>query len=175
MDTEGTPIQELAAMEVNATSFEIMDVFHAYAQTTEADIFARKHIHGLNQDFVSLYGLPSESHLLLSFLEWLSKKSSVAVFANGPDKEQRALKLKIHDFKLTPWAVRQNNASHQIAIKYKELSIPLLNHSCPTIAHSSFVSPPPTSNSDTFLAKLKHGHHCAFYDIVELYFAWIMQ
>ena len=60
MDTEGSPIQELAAIEVNRRTYAIMDVFHGFALTDEPDAFARDHIHGLNKDYIKTQALPSE-------------------------------------------------------------------------------------------------------------------
>ena len=45
---EGSPIQELAALEIDRNTNEIVDVFHAYAYTEDEDKLTRKYIHGLD-------------------------------------------------------------------------------------------------------------------------------
>ena len=42
---EGTPIQEVAALEVNCNTNAIIDVFLAYPHTEKLDDFARDHSH----------------------------------------------------------------------------------------------------------------------------------
>ena len=174
IDAEGSPVQELAAIEVNCDSHAIMDVFHGYARTQEKDIFARNHIHGLNQDYVKLFGYDCERSLITACKAWLRLKSYIALFANGARREAEMLDLAVCELNLAPWAERQHCASHKIAIRYKELSIPICKRRCDTYAHSSFVSPPPSSNVFTRLAKARHGHHCALYDCVELYYQHLL-
>ena len=167
---EGSPIQELAALEVNRNTNAIMDVFLGHAYTDEPDNFSRMHIHGLNKDYLKEFGFPSENSLLAVFKIWLSRKFYVAIFANDSRKESQVLGLKVNDFNLAPWADRRHHASHQLALRYKELSIPILNRFCPPIAHSSFVSAPSSPNAFSSIAKARHGYHCALYDCKELYF-----
>lgn len=40
LDMEGLPVEELEAIDVNSVTKEIMDVFHGFAYTEEADNFA---------------------------------------------------------------------------------------------------------------------------------------
>ena len=171
---EGTPIQEVAALEVNRSTNAIMDVFLAYAHTEEPDKFARDHIHGLNKDYLKAHGFPSEKSLLMTLEMWLMQKPYVGIFANDTQKESKALNVTISDFKLAPWADRRKCASHQIALRYKELSIPVLNRFCSSSAHSSFKCAPDSPNAFSSIAKARHGHHCALYDCMELYFESLM-
>ena len=167
---EGTPVQEVAAIEVNRITNAIVDVFLGYAYTDEDDKFARSHIHGLNKAYLKNYGFPSVESLLTMFKTWLSRKHYFALFANDSRKESQALGLKFNDFKLVPWAERSHRASHQLALRYKELSIPILHTFCPPFAHSSFASAPSSPNAFSSIAKHRHGHHCALYDCLELYY-----
>ena len=159
---------------MNQETHAIMDVFHAYARTEEEDTFARSHVHGLNKDYVILLGFASEAELVEEFKSWLSSKPYIALFANGAHKEAQMLNMTVCDFNLAPWAERQHHASHKIAIRYKELSIPICGRKCSPYAHSSYVSPPACANAFTALAKSCHGYHCALYDCVELYFQHIL-
>ena len=54
VDMEGTPVQELSAIEVDTTQRKkrVLDVFHAYGNYSAGDHFARDHIHGLSEKFL---------------------------------------------------------------------------------------------------------------------------
>ena len=70
---EGSPAQEVAALEINRWTNEIVDVFHAFAFTEEDDSFARKHIHGLNKSYLKAKGFPNEASLLAILKIWLEQ------------------------------------------------------------------------------------------------------
>ena len=140
LDTEGTPAQELAAVEVDCATHAIVDVFHGYAYTEAEDAFARKHVHGLSQAYMKEFGFPSEASLIDAFKCWLDSKPYNHIFCNGADRERRGLALDIKEFTLLPWADRKNCASHQLAIRYKELTIPICGRRCTQRAHSCFHS-----------------------------------
>lgn len=160
---------------MNAATHVMMDVFHGYAQTDEDDSFARKYVHGLNKNYLSLFGYASETELLNAFKSWLNSKSYIALFANGAERESKLLNMAVCEFSLAPWVERQNCPSHKIAIRYKQLWLPVCQRVCSLYAHSSYVSPPPnSSNALSTLAKDRHGYHCALYDCVELYFQHIL-
>ena len=163
-----------SAIEVNRNTNAIVDVFLGYAYTDEDDAFSRLHIHGLNKVYLKDFGFPSEDSLLTVFKIWLSRKRYIALFANDSRKESQALGLNFSDFKLAPWAERSHRASHQLALRYKELSIPILHAFCPSFAHSSFANAPSSPNAFSSIAKHRHGHHCALYDCLELYFESLM-
>lgn len=173
LDTEGTPIQELAALEVD-TNYVIRDVFHAFANTDEDDSFARDHIHGLNKTMLEEKGYPNEALLIEAFNSWLHRKGipEVNIFANNCNKERKVLKLKnVYNFELLPWAERRYVCSHEIALRFKELCIPVNGHKCGASAHNSFRSARSSSpNPLSTIAKARHGHHCALYDALELYY-----
>ena len=172
---EGTPIQEIAAIEVKKDNYEIVDVFHAYAFTEEEDEFARLHIHGLNKHFLKVFGYSSETALLNAFKLWLSKKVTREIYCNDAAKERKILQLNVMNFNLLPWAERYYSASHQVANRHKNYMIPILGKSCCEVAHSSFICAPYSPNPFTRTAKARHGFHCALYDVMELYFEKILQ
>ena len=174
LDTEGTPTQELAAIEVNRVTHAIVDVFHGYAYTEPEDKFAQQHIHGLNTAYLKEFGFSSEASLMKTFKMWIANKPHSIIFSNGADRERHELALDIREFKLLPWAQRKDCASHQLAIRYKELSIPILGQRCVQRAHSCFQSPLSALNASAAIAKSRHGYHCALYDVMELYFESIM-
>ena len=179
MDGEGTPTQELAAIEVNVTDFSIMDIFHGFAFSEVDDGFARRHIHGLNKDFLKAYGYESEAFLVGAFRKWLHKKRHVSkVFANGAQRESQSLGIVVHDFLLLPWAQREHCLSHERALDSKRNNLPIFcadgsKMKCCDLAHSSFISCVNKSNSVTARAKAKHGYHCALYDVLELYYVYV--
>lgn len=174
MDTEGIPTQELAALLINRMTHTIEDVFHAYAYTEEDDYFSRKHIHGLNKDFLKAKGFPNEDSLLSTFKTWLHEKDNPRIYANGGQKESKALDMEVNDFCLLPWAERRHAASHKVALRFKELAIPILNRHCHSYAHNQYACAPSSPNPLSFIAKARHGYHCALYDVLELYYECIM-
>ena len=74
IDMEGTSVQELSAIQMNAETQQIIDVYHAHACSSHLDSWARKHIHGLNPVFLSKNGFPNEDSLIANFKQWLSGK-----------------------------------------------------------------------------------------------------
>ena len=84
------------------------------------------------------------------------------------------LNLSVTEFQLAPLVDRKDHISHQVAIRYKELSIPVCGKDCIPVTHSSVVYPPASSNTEIVVAKTLHGFHCALYDCVELYFESII-
>lgn len=175
---EGEPVQELAAIEVDIKTHAIKDCFHWFAFTDENDCFSRRHIHGLNKQFLKEFGFPSENVLLKSFHKWLDSKPNFFIFCNNSSKEKQLLDKKyaskVRDLHLLPWAQRKDCASHQIALRFKELSIPIDGYCCYDFVHSCFQCAPLSSNPDTAIAKARHGYHCALYDVVELYYESLM-
>ena len=77
---EGTPIQEVAALEVNCNTNAIIDVFLAYPHTEKLDDFARDHSHGLNKAHLKVHGFPSKDSLLMTLKMWLMGKPYVGIF-----------------------------------------------------------------------------------------------
>lgn len=173
---EGAPVQEMAAVEINIHTREIIDVFHAYADTDQQDNFSRKHVHGLNKPWFihQRNTFPSEGCLLATFRLWFARKPFKDLYANAPTKESQSLGIKIKNFNLLPWAERINRPPHKSAIFSKSVAMPILGHSCPPIAHSSFINAVKHKNSLAYKAKMEHGYHCALYDVLELYNEWLM-
>ena len=141
IDCEGEPIQEFSALYVNVDTEEIVSVFHEYVQcgvdTYDVDFWARKHIHGLNRDFISMNGLQNQAALFFAFQRWLNSHPFERIFANGPCKEQNFLSMKIEDVKLPQWKDRASLMSHKLALSLKKNVIPICDVTC--CAHSSFV------------------------------------
>ena len=173
VDMEGESIQELSAIEMNALTRQIVNVYHAYANTEDPDFYSRRHIHGLSSQFLNIHGFPNESALIDDFKKWLRGKDVLAMYANAPSKEQTALNLPIIDMDLPIWKERISMFVHQTAIAFKKNSVPILNKYCPKHAHDSYVGYPVFRNSPTDLAKRSHGYHCSLYDSYELYLHYV--
>lgn len=170
---EGDSIQELSAIQMNALTREIVDVYHAHARTIDGDFYARRHIHGLNVLYLNAHGFHSESQLIQDFKKWLRGKDILVMYANDPTKEKTVLNLTIKDMELPPWKQRVSMHAHQTAVAFKKNSVPILNKSCPKDAHSAFVGYPVYRNTATELAKRSHGFHCSLYDVFELYLYYV--
>jgi len=170
---EGDSIQELSAIEMNALTREIVDVYHAYAKCENADFYCRSHIHGLNTLYLKEFGFPNEKALIDNFKRWLRTKDVLVMYANDPTKEKTVLNLPIKDMELPKWTERVSMFTHQTALAFKKNSIPVLNKSCPKHAHNSFVGFPVMRDTPTQLAKRSHGYHCSLYDSFELYLVYV--
>lgn len=169
MDTEGAPIQELAALAVNTETREIVDAFLGYAMTEESDLYSRNHIHGLDLTFLKREGFHSEDDLIMAFKDWLAPKLYIKIISNGSHKESKALNLAVENFPLLPWNERGKEISHQLALRFKKLSMSIMGRKCSPAAHSSYVCTLHCKNPTAFETKSEHKYHCAFYDSYELY------
>lgn len=174
MDSEGWPIQELSALAMDRNTHEVVDVFHGHAYTEEEDSFARRHIHGLNRDFLINKGFHHHSQLINSFKEWLRNKNYLIIYGNAPSSEMAALEIEVSDIYMDKWAERVKQPYHQVALRFKNLFIPICGKSCCKQAHSSFqyiIVRRPNNESD--IARRQHGFHCSLYDVYELYLFYI--
>ena len=166
---EGEPIQELSALAVDSKTLEVMDIFHHYGDYSASDKFARVHVHGLSKHFLSQHSVGSESKLINKFLIWLEAKNVKAIYANNPTKEVEVLGLPVINYPLSNWIDRQDNFLHQLTIRLKNNSHDFCHRCCPAEAHSAYIQPYKHKNPAITEAKAKHGFHCSFYDVVELF------
>lgn len=173
IDSEGSPTQELSALEMDHKTREIVDVFHGHAFTVEPDFFARRHIHGLNPEFLREEGYKSPTELIEAFHSWIRGKRYIFLYGNNPSKEVMELQLFVSDLSLDPWKMRSHKAYHEVAYSFKRHNIPICSKSCSKEAHSEYRSAyvRPFNLSDA--AKERHGHHCSLYDCFELYLFYI--
>lgn len=172
VDCEGEPLQEFTALYVNVEKQLIVDVFHrhvCYPFTYDKDSFSRRHIHGLNRDFLSKNGLSNESVLLLHFRKWLSERPYTCIYAHAPDKEKRFLSLPIQDVNLKPWKERIYCNSHQIALFMKLNFVKICDVSCHAHDFVSWKVKCKQSPSETDCAKKNFSYHCSLYDCVECF------
>ena len=112
MDTEGEPIQELAAIEMDIETCETKDDFHNFAYCRGLDTFSRLHVHGLNVKYLERHGYPIEDSLIIAFNQWLKREPVVKIVANAAYKKAHALSLRVYDAGLSPWADRQFESPH---------------------------------------------------------------
>lgn len=173
MDSEGTPMQELSALEMNFQTREIVDVFHAHAYSPEPDTYARRHIHGLSLDFLRTYGFRKPYQMVDAFKAWLRKKPYLFIYGNDPAREVSELHLVVCDIGLDNWAVRAQKAYHEIAYHFKKHNIPICSMRCTEAAHSNFEYICVRPNNPSDIAKERHGYHCSLYDCYEMYLCYI--
>ena len=179
IDCEGDPVQELSALYVNDATLLIEDVFHRhvhYPFSTDCDAFARRHVHGLDFNYLRQAKLPSLGEVLDLFCDWLQTyPADNKLFAHAPAKEKQLLSLHINDVCLKPWAERIHCHSHRIALQMKVNSVKVCGVTCPAASiHSHYVNWKPKnvhSPSPTDEAKMDFRHHCSLYDCVEVYLA----
>ena len=171
IDCEGEPVQELTAIEVSASDFAIIDVFHAHANVPfgRDDNWARRNIHGLNLDFLNNHGFPTEHELQAAFHVWYSKRNSVINFVNNPGKESKFLNIKLSDVQLPIWIERVNTPAHQIALAFKRHETPIGNATCFSSIHNCYSPDYNNSMDKRTCAKKEWGFHCSLYDAYEVY------
>lgn len=172
VDCEGDPVQELSAIEVRASDFAIIDVFHAHADVSSVavDAWSRKNVHGLSLDFLNQHAFPSQHELCAAFHVWYSKKQTAVNFANNPVKETKFLNIKLTDVQLPIWVERINCPAHRIALAFKRHETPVGNSVCYNHIHNCYS--PSACNEEVdarMLAKREWGHHCSLYDAFEAY------
>lgn len=183
LDCEGDPIQEFSAILVDGATMKIKNVFHQYVcypksgdSIIDNDSFSRRHIHGLNLDFLSQHGLQSEHELTTLFHQWLSKQGHIdAIYAHAPHKERNLLSLNIVDVCLKPWSERDFSLSHSVALTWKMNSIAINGVSCAD-AHASFSAWRPKNvkaPSQGDVVKMQFFHHCSLYDSLECYLYFV--
>lgn len=172
MDCEGEPVQELSAIAMNNWTYEIVSVYHQHANCNpQEDEWSRKHVHGLNQQYLQDFGFCDENSLLSDFKKWLATFNVACIFCNNPGKERKLFpNLIINDILLPPWINRVNQHYHEVTKRFKELSIPILNVRCSKYIHNQCKFPP---FLDT--PKVAFGHHCSLYDCYELYLFYVFQ
>ena len=171
---EGSPVQELSGIHMNAITKQIVDVYHAHAYSHQNDLWARLHIHGLNMNFLKDHGFRDEETLIRDFKRWLAAKNVVSMYANNPAKESEVLNMPMIDVGLPPWADRVYQPYHQMALTHKREFIPILDKRCCLEAHAAFKRYSMKRLNETEIAKRDHGFHCSLYDAYELYLAYIV-
>ena len=160
---------------MNTNTKAIVDVFHGFAKTDKSDLFARLHVHGLNVCYLNTHGYDDEATVLNALLLWIYSKPYTKIIANGAHREAQALNLNIEEAHLLPWDERQHTISHRVALRFKDLMIPVHNTRCSHEAHSYYRFASLSKNLETNRAKTEHSFHCALYDCYELYLHCIMK
>ena len=177
MDSEGEPLQELSAIQVDFDTFEILDVYHAHASCERGtDFWSRKYLHGLNPTYIKENGFSCESVMISDFHNWLSKKNYFRIYGNDVRRECNKFSLNLTDLKLPVWIERVKQSYHSVSNRYKELNIPILHTSCSKRAHTCYVEPDQSwFKTKTQNVQADHGHHCSLYDAYELYLLYVFK
>ena len=82
----------------------------------DSDRWARRHVHGLNREYLALHGVKDDHVLLREFKDWLQSHPYEQIVANAPRKESMFLNLPIQDVCLPPWKDRAVLLSHRLAV-----------------------------------------------------------
>ena len=129
VDCEGDPVQEFSAIAMDNSTYQIISVYHKHVDCDfKADRWSRKHLHGLNRNYLRAHGFEDVGELVFDFERWFKSFDVVCMYANAPDKERQLLPGRtIHDLLLLPWQERVRKHYHVIANLFKELSIPIEN------------------------------------------------
>ena len=171
VDSEGEPVQEFSAIYVDPINLKIVDVFHRYVTYPlchDEDVFSRRHVHGLDIDFLSTHGVSNEIELVTLFHQWLETHPYESIYGHAPAKEENLLSLPIEDICLKPWKDRSDCASHRTALSIKMNSVPICGVTCN--AHSRYCCwKAKRSLTETDKAKMLFRHHCSLYDCVECF------
>ena len=176
VDTEGAYAEEIAAIAVNSSTLQIIDVFHEFAKPQAVDDWSRKHVHGLNCNWLQNNAkFNNQTELMQAFRQWLRGRNVLAIFANDPSKERMLFgqDLAVNDLCFPMWSQREARPSHLITFLFKRAFIPVLNKRCCAEAHSSFKYVPVYRNSTSELARRRFGFHCSLYDCLECYLFFI--
>lgn len=174
LDTEGAFVEEFAALAFDSETLQIVDVFHEFAQSYDADQWGRKHVHGLNRNWLAKYAkYENQTQLVQGFRHWLRGKNVLCLLGNGPAKERLLLEpdFYVTDLKFPQWTIREKKASHIMTLYYKKSFSPVLNKWCCKEAHSSFRYFPVVRKVESEYAKKRWGVHCALYDCLECYYS----
>ena len=173
---EGAYVEELAAIQIDAESLQIVDVFHAFAKSTREDQWARKHCHGLNKKFLNENAeYENSQELVKGFMGWLKGKKVLEFFANNPCMERHWLpRIRIDNLEMPSWAKRDFTAPHVMALQFKRQWAAVFNRRCCAEAHSSFWKVSHCSGNEAKESAMKRwGAHCALYDCLEEYFFYL--
>ena len=174
IDSEGSPTQELSAIEMDFQTREIVDVFHGYAFINViTDSFARRHIHGLNTDFLFRKGYENTNILVDALKDWIRAKKHYMCYGNNPAKEIDELGLYLVDIGLHQWIYRIEKPYQQVAFHFKRHNIPILSKRCCAEAHSSYQKAYVRPFSKTDAAKERYGYHCSLYDCLAMYLCYV--
>lgn len=173
VDSEGAFVEELAAIAMNTETLQVVDVFHEFALPQAVDDWSRKHVHGLNRNWLEQHAkFRNQTELVIGFRQWLCGKNILCLVANAPAKERLLLAPHYYvvDLDFANWTIREQKASHKMSLLHKRIFSPVLNKRCCAEAHSSFKYVPVYKNTSSELARKRWGVHCALYDCLECYY-----
>ena len=92
IDIDGSPVQELSAIHMNAHTKQIVDVYRAHAFSHQNDLWARLHIHELELNFLKTHRFRDEETLIQDFRRWLVHRDIVRLHGNDPSKRVECFK-----------------------------------------------------------------------------------
>lgn len=172
LDSEGEESQEMAAICFDTISLRIKDVYLNWANlpskegVCDKDWFSRKHVHGLNREFLANNGLTNEDELIADFQTWLKQYHVHQFYGNAPAKEECMLNISIVDVHMPDWTDRSQLECFRMAHLMKALDIGVKGKSCSReTVHCEYSGWSRHKTSGDRVRQL-FGHHCALYDCV---------
>ena len=152
-------------------SYQIVSVYHQHVDCApHLDAWSRRNIHGLNVTYLQSCGLRSQCDLIIDFRMWLDSFHVKQVYANDPQKERILLQMKsINDIFLPSWQERITKPYHEVAVRFKQFNIPILNKKCDAYIHNAYNCDPLRDMTETQRLRRLHCHHCSLYDTYEFY------
>ena len=179
VDTEGVPAVEVAAFAFLGNA--LVSVFHVFVkhpqERMEEDRWSRTHVHGIPLRIPISKGMEYEE-MLMAWAQWRSHYPvNTAIYVNDARSDIHVLQCPLTDWSLKEWALRGQDASHRVANIFKNGQYMVRDIYCPRGNHCAFRNyRPPMSIASRprhqwpagHLTREAHGHHCAFYDCVEL-------
>ena len=152
-------------------TYKIVSVYHKHIDCQpHVDCCSRRNIHGLNLKYLHAYGLRSRCDFIIDFQMWLNNFHIKQIYAHDPLKERVLLQTNlITDICLPDWKMRANTPYHLVALRFKQMSVPILDKSCNFYIHNAYNADPIRKMTETQRLKRLHGHHCSLYDTYELY------
>lgn len=150
----------------------VLETFHAFlhvSQCNQAEKFAVKHIHGLQQRNAKR---KPKTVVLTSVNFLLRKYEPSVIFANGMDVVVALgdYQDRLQNFSLPPWQWRPGHYSHSLAklFKLNLITAPFIP-CCDTRNHDRYIGPFKMATTLSQKHKNIHGYHCALADAYELY------
>ena len=110
-------------------------------------------------------------------MKWLDTFDVLCMYANNPGRERKIFRhcKYLHDILLPNWEKRMRQPYHEVAIRFKQLNVPIKNVRCTNFVHSRFITRYYITPSMKELGKILHGFHCALYDCYELYLFYLFE
>ena len=145
-------------------------MFHDYAcyDSQRDDSWARKHIHGLDAEYLDFYGFRNSQELTSKLNDWLTAFPEAVIYDMYPHRLQESVNRPISNVNYKSWEERRFLACHKEALRMKLNGESVNGTVCLHDAHCRFESWPYNRYiRDLYINDFKW--RCALYNCVELF------